>query len=579
MSQDRARGTEAKTTASTAKWARRRPRRASRLLRDLETYQAELECQNRELRDAQLELEESRRRYADLYHFAPVAYLTLDRAGRIREANLTALRFLCVPRELLLGVPLACLVERSDRPGMRDHLRRCLDVGTEVATVLTFVGKRGTPLATQMTSTPLVDGVGKVIGCRTTLTDISALRRTQDRLALLAEVSRLLGAASDLRSAFPEVLGLIVKTFADVALLDLVAEDGILRREKEGSAPGTLARAVAEASPAEGSPQAEVLREGQSIFVPACRRHGASETTETEHAPIATDATASSWMIVPLASRGKAIGVLTLVATERTGRFEAEDLTTAEDLAGRMAVALDNSHLYQQALRATAARDEMLACVAHDLRNPLYAIMLSTDEISEERPRVERRKTRLTLHRVRRNALHISSMVNDLTELSRLESATFQLALAPHDVRGLLNDVVQALLPLAEEKGLALGVEPPVEPYVVCCDSDRIYQVLSNLIGNAVKITPAFGAISIFSKTLEGEVRFSVRDTGPGLSATDCDRMFDKYWQARATTHEGRGLGLYIAKRIVEAHGGTIWCDSELGRGATVSFTLPRTPS
>ncbi len=479
----------------------------------------------------------------------------------------------------MLGVPLACLVAHSDRPGMRDHLRRCLDSGTEVATVVIFAGKRGTPLATQMTSTPLVDAEGKVIGCRTTLTDISALRRTQDRLALLAEVSRLLGAASDLRSPFPEILGLIVKTFADVALLDLVAGDGTLRRAEQASVPGTLSRAAVEASPAEGSPQGEVLREGQSIFLPACRWHGASETTDTEHASVATDATASSWMIVPLASRGKALGVLTLVATERTGRFEAEDLTTAEDLAARMAVALDNSHLHQQALRATEARDEMLACVAHDLRNPLYAIMLSTDEISEERPRVERRKTSLTLQRVRRNALHISSMVKDLTELSRLESETFQLTLAPHDVRGLLNDVVQSLLPLAEEKGLALGVEPPVEPYNVRCDSDRVYQVLSNLIGNAVKITPAFGAISIFSNAREREVRFSVRDTGPGLSATDRDRMFDKYWQARASTHEGRGLGLYIAKRIVEAHGGHIWCDSELGRGATVSFTLPRTSS
>ena len=298
-----------------------------------------------------------------------------------------------------------------------------------------------------------------------------------------------------------------------------------------------------------------------------------------ERAPTSPEAVASSCMMVPLTSRGSALGVLTLVAGERIRQFEAEDLETAEDLARRMAVALDNARLFQQALRATEARDEMLACVAHDLRNPLYAIMLSTDGISEVRPRIERRKAWPSLQRVRRNALHISSMINDLTELSRLESATFQLALAPHDVRDLLNDVLQSLLPLAEEKGLALGVEPPIEPYLVRCDSDRVYQVLSNLIGNAVKVTPAFGAISIFSDARAGKMLLSVRDTGPGLSATDRGRMFDKYWQRSTGTHEGRGLGLYIAKRIVEAHGGTIWCDSELGRGATVSFTLPRIPS
>ena len=206
MSQFKAHRTETKRDPPPAKWVRRCPRRASHLLRDLETYQVELEGQNRELRDAQSELEESRHRYAELYHFAPVAYLTLDRAGRILEANLTAVRFFSASRRSLLGAPLACLVEPSGRAGLRDHLRRCLETRREVATVLSFLGKGKprVPSPTQMTSTPLVDGSGELIGCRTTLTDISALRRTQDRLALLAEVSRLLAAAADPRGAFQE---------------------------------------------------------------------------------------------------------------------------------------------------------------------------------------------------------------------------------------------------------------------------------------------------------------------------------------------------------------------------------------
>ena len=268
--------------------------------------------------------------------------------------------------------------------------------------------------------------------------------------------------------------------------------------------------------------------------------------------------TASSWMMFPLASRGHTLGLLTLVARERIGHFVAEDLKTAEDLAGRLAVALDHANLHQQALRAKEARDEMLACLAHDLRNPVYAIMLSTAGLSDERPSIERRKSWPRLQRVRRNAQHINSMIDDLTELSRFESATFRLTLTPHDVRALLNEVLQLLLPLAEEKELALGIDPAVPAGIVRCDSGRVYQVLSNLVGNAVKVTPTGGAITIFSEPGDREVLFSVRDTGPGLSASDRERMFEKYWQGRAGTRGGRGLGLYIAKRVVEAHGGRI---------------------
>ena len=555
-----------------AAWVRRRPHRAAALMRDLEVHQFELECQNRQLREAQAELEESRRRYADLYDLAPVAYVTLDRQGCIRGGNLTATRLLRTSRETLLGLPLATLVERSDHGRLFEHLRRCFETRTEAATEMTLSGKRPMPLAVQVTSAPIFDGDKEVVECRTTLTDVSALRRGHDRLTLLSETSWLLCAAVDPRRHLRAVTRLTIDRFADVALLDLVAEDGTLKRTEQAGRSGTLAPSP-KVSSWGSSFQREVLRSRQSIFVSNCRGRE-MEAAALDLAPMA-GGTVSSWMMVPLLSRGAAIGVLTVAAAGRIGRFVADDLRTAEDLAARIGVVLDNARLHEQARNALAARDEMLACVAHDLRNPVHTIMLSTNGVSDAPPGIERRKGWPELQRVRRSAEQISRMIGDLTEVSRLDAGTFDLALGPRDVRSLLSEAFESLLPLAQEKKVALRIELPVEAHMVLCDRERVFQVLANLIGNAVKFTPPGGAIDISSKSSERMVVLTVSDNGPGVPASDRGNIFAKYWQGDGA-REGRGLGLYIAKRLVEAHGGSIWCESEAAKGTTMSLTLQR---
>jgi signal transduction histidine kinase/PAS domain-containing protein len=558
---------------------RRGPARVITRARDIDREHLELELQNHKLRDTRRALEESRRRYIDLYDFAPVAYLTLDAAGCIREANLTASRLLAVPRLRLSGAAFGQFVAAPDVGKFADHLRRCFEHRIQAVTEVTVsAGRTALPQFMHVTSTPLFDEAENVIECRTTLTDVSAVKRNEDRQSLLSEASRLLATSLDHEVALAGVVRLAVARFADLAFLDLVREDGTLYRVEQAAALDdvVLPNPPFASRPA-GAAQLKAIASHQALFLADCAPSRLSEIVGRDVQRIVARDGLPSVMVVPLISRGNVLGVLTVVAARPLRKFSPADLTTAEDLAERIAVRLDNARLYRQARDAIAAREEILALVAHDLRNPLSAIRLSTMSITgAQAPAVERRKSWPRIERVRRIADHMSRMLEDLSEFSGLDARPFSLELAPREVPPMLSEVVDELVPLASDKGINLHLEGPPATGHVVCDPGRVLQVFSNVVGNAVKFSQRGGTIEILSTAQDKEVLFTVRDDGPGMARDDLDHIFDKYWQAEGGMRRGRGLGLYIAKRLVEAQGGAIWCESELEKGTRVSFTLPR---
>jgi signal transduction histidine kinase len=140
----------------------------------------------------------------------------------------------------------------------------------------------------------------------------------------------------------------------------------------------------------------------------------------------------------------------------------------------------------------------------------------------------------------------------------------------------IFRQAEEAFRPMAEKRKIHLESIPPEDSVAVRADPLRVSQVVGNIVGNAIKFTPEDGSVTIRSVPNGNHVAFHVTDTGPGIAATDMDHLFDNFWQARNNDHRGVGLGLAIAKGVVEAHGGKIWCDSAPGRGSTFSFTLPR---
>jgi signal transduction histidine kinase len=283
-----------------------------------------------------------------------------------------------------------------------------------------------------------------------------------------------------------------------------------------------------------------------------------------------------SLMSVPVRSGGELIGSMMFSST-RAGRYTHEDLSLAQELGRRAAVAILSARSYQAAEAATRARDDLLAVVAHDLRNPLNTIhmgsSLALEMLAQQPDAVGRRQFEI----IQRSAEHMNRLIQDLLDATRLQSGQLTLDRAPVTPRAIVDDALEILHPLAAHADIDLIADVREDLPPMSADRMRLQQVLSNLIGNALKFTPARGRIIVEACEEHGAMCFVVADTGQGIAPDQLPHIFGRFWQARSTDRRGLGLGLSIAKGIVEAHGGSIHVESEPGRGSRFVFTVPIT--
>lgn len=217
---------------------------------------------------------------------------------------------------------------------------------------------------------------------------------------------------------------------------------------------------------------------------------------------------------------------------------------------------------------------EVLSIVSHDLRSPLATISMATS-LLDDLSRSEEERAQV-VQMVRRATQRMDRLVRDMLEVSRLDSGrTLPIEARCVDVAPVLWEACEAQGPVAQAGGLLLECAVPEALPPVLVDCDRVQQVVCNLVGNAMKFTAPGGRIAVAARAQPDEVEVSVKDTGAGMSREDLERIFEPYWQAQRTASLGAGLGLKIAKGIVEAHGGRIWVESALGEGTTFFFTLP----
>lgn len=226
-----------------------------------------------------------------------------------------------------------------------------------------------------------------------------------------------------------------------------------------------------------------------------------------------------------------------------------------------------------RAERANRMRDDVLAVVAHDLRNPLHTLQLSAAAMAEPTMSHEARARQAEL--IYRAVESMDHLIGELLDIGRIEAGSFPIDRAPVSLRDLLDEAMAMFQPQAEERGIRLTREDTSDLGMIMCDRDQLMRVLSNLIGNAVKFTNPPGSVSVLAGRTGDAINVSVTDTGHGMPADDLAHVFDRFWQADRTRRFGTGLGLVIAKGIVESHGGTIRADSTVGRGSCFQFTLP----
>jgi signal transduction histidine kinase len=222
--------------------------------------------------------------------------------------------------------------------------------------------------------------------------------------------------------------------------------------------------------------------------------------------------------------------------------------------------------------QAVQAREDLIGIVAHDLRNPLSAIVMKAHLIRHKTADDWTRKSAESIESV---AARMEYLIKSLLDAARMEAGHFSAAREPCGVASLLSSTLEMFGGLAAQKAIVLEQNTADKDLVVCGDREQLIQTLSNLVSNAMKFTPEGGRIEVRARAATSHVRFEVRDDGPGIAREHITHLFDRYWKADTTGRRGSGLGLYIAKGIVDAHGGRLWVESEVGRGSAFIFEIP----
>jgi len=250
-----------------------------------------------------------------------------------------------------------------------------------------------------------------------------------------------------------------------------------------------------------------------------------------------------------------------------------EQLSTERGRADVALDALDEATLaLALAQREQSRRSEVFGMVAHDLRSPLCIIALNAQCIDETASDVT---VRDAAHDIMRAAGRMGRLVADLLDVARIDQGTLSIEKRRHDVAAFLTELRDSYHPLFAERGMTLVVEMPGHPIAGLFDHDRISQVFSNLLGNAMKFMPNGGTVNVGAASRGGFIELVVRDNGPGIAANRLLDVFRRFRQGESDSLQGLGLGLAICEQIVQAHGGKIWAESELGKGSTFRFTVP----
>ncbi|MCY1017693.1 GAF domain-containing protein [Pyxidicoccus sp. MSG2] len=519
---------------------------------------------------ARAALREAHQTLAAIIQASPAAILLLDMDGTVRLWNPAAERMFGWTADEALGQALP-VVSASRHEEFRHHLEGVAQ-GRVLAGVETEGQHRdGTPIQVALW-TARVCPPGGPVQCLGILVDITGRRRSEDAQRFLAGAGGVLAASLEQEETLERVAHLAVPAYAEACGVFLADEAGEARCVATAcagsSAPGsTQAQALEAAAQAVPAPGLEVVSRAMASGEPAL------------HPGLELDASgdARAWLCVPLQVRGQTLGALTFVTSRRP--YDARDLELAQELSRRAALAIDNARLYREARQAIRLREEFLSIASHELKTPISALQLQVQNLEAALKRspsgIPPDRLRRGLEAVGRQLKRQTQLVNELLDVSRISAGRLELSLEPLDLGALVREVAERFEPELARTGTPL--ELVLAPDAVGqWDRLRLDQVLTNLLSNAVKYGRSQPVRMELTATDE-RVRLDVRDGGIGIGAEHLSRLFHRFERAVSErNYGGFGLGLWIARQMVEAMGGHIAVCSHLGVGSTFTVELPR---
>ena len=423
--------------------------------------------------------------------------------------------------------------------------------------------RNGTMFPAFVTDTPVFDDQGQlkaIIGISANITD---RKRSEQTARFLADASASLAVLVDYDSTLQRVAGLAMPDFADWVAVDVLEKDGTLRRlavAHSDSGKAELARELNRRYPPDpDAPHGvwSILRTGKSEIVSEITEEFLTESSrDAEQLRMLKDLGPKSYIGVPLEAHGKSLGVMTFIAAGSNYRYDLNDLAVAEDLAHRAAIAIENARLYRELREADHRKDEFLAMLAHELRNPLAPIRSGLDVLA-----LNENGDADTVRLMQQQVEHLVRLVDDLLDVSRIIQGKVELRREPVVLSSIIQRSVDAARAAISQQALQLSVSVPDDAIWINADPVRLVQVVQNLLNNATKYNNHGGHIDLNVRSYEGGVCISVEDDGIGIDADLLPSVFDLFTQSSRTldrSQGGLGIGLTLVRNLVELHGGSV---------------------
>ncbi len=530
---------------------------------------------------AEQTLLETTQRLRAILETAVDGIITIDERGRIQGVNPATTRLFGYAPEELIGQNVSILMPqpyRGAHDGYMEHYlrtgeRKVIGIGREVE------GRRkdGSVFPLELTVSETLLPQGRLFTGM--VRDITARRRAEQNQAFFIEAGTLLSQSLDLATTLRKLTSLAVRHLCDYCMVDLLGEDGQLHRMELAARHPEVESILQRTRPyppllGSNSPVARALESGEAVAVPELPPAWLDAAARNaEHRALLEALGPKSVALVPLVARGRKLGIVNLAWTRpHIGDF-AEDLEVAKGLADRAAVAIDNARLYQEAQEAIRVREDVVAIVSHDLRNPLNAISLSATLL--EREALNERTSR-TAHRIASAAGRATGMIRDLLDFTQARvGGGIPIHPQPLDFHEHVRRVVEEVR--LAWPGRRIGFQTSGEGRGEA-DAGRLAQVVTNLVGNALQHSPPGTPVRVSTRGVDTRLVLEVHNEGPAIPAELLPTLFEPYRQG-AEPGAGRGslgLGLYITRQIVLGHGGTLDVRSTPADGTTFTVRLPR---
>lgn len=519
------------------------------------------------------------KRLAAIVESSDDAIISKSIDGIITSWNKGAQRLYGYEPHEIVGLPVSVLMppgKKNDFPKIMHELQQGRKVEHYETQRQT---KDGRILDVSITVSPLRDKEGKIIGASKVARDITDRKRIEKRQQFLEKVGAILGASIDYETTLKNLGKLIVPEMADycrIVVLDeqkQIKEISINYIDKKKL---PLIKNLYQSYKKDGTAGVDTMViTGKSELIPEINTdtlQGSNDQTIS----IVKQLNLQSYMGVPMKLGNRIIGALTFSSTNKERIYTSEDVSVAEELARRAAWAIENAHLYNEAQKAIALRDDFISVASHELRTPLTSLKMYTQVLT--RQHAQKGEDTRSLERMDAQINKLTMLVQDLLNISRFQSGKFEYQDDFFDLNEVVNEVVENIQATASKH--TIEIEGSISKRV-WGDKDRIAQVLTNLLTNAIKYSPEADTVIVHLTAEKDSAVVTVQDFGIGIEKNHINKLFQRFYRVtdqKDKMFPGLGLGLYISNEIVKRYGGKMEVVSHWGKGSQFSFILPYKP-